>query len=254
MDPKYPSWLKAQGYQDNTCVAQLHRVQRVEQHYGSLDEALETGQFEAIIGELSYSMDDERHARANPSKIPFQGNIRNNLASYKNAAMRYATFAHNPDLEDRSVPNLVTRRGSQECEDTSSAAIETPERQRLALERDMQVALRRDIAQLDPTLEIIDEGAEHSVDSGFIDILCKNRDGDIVVVELKAGKSDSRVIAQTLGYMGDLITENPETPVQGIIVAHDFDKRTIAAARAVAGLKLARYEVAFSFVFEDDFR
>ncbi len=111
----------------------------------------------------------------------------------------------------------------------------------------MQVALRRDITRLESGLRIIDDGAERYVTSGFIDILCKDDKDRVVVVELKAGKSDPRVIGQTLGYMGDLMDEDSLTSVRGIIVAHDFDMRTRSAARAVASLTLYTYAVAFTF-------
>ena len=111
----------------------------------------------------------------------------------------------------------------------------------------MQAALRRDIARLEPGLQIIDDGAERYVASGFIDILCRDAQGRTVVVELKAGKADARVIAQTLGYMGDLMEEDATDAVRGIIVAHEYDQRTRSAARAVAGLSLYAYAVTFGF-------
>jgi RecB family endonuclease NucS len=123
------------------------------------------------------------------------------------------------------------------------------EKQRLSLERDMQVALRDNIARLDPSLSIIDDGAERAVASGFIDILARDAAGVLVVIELKAGKTDARVIGQTLGYMGDILAEE-DAPVRGIIVAHDFDQRTISAARAVPNLSLTRYAISFSFTPE----
>jgi len=121
------------------------------------------------------------------------------------------------------------------------------EKQRLSLERDIQMALRHDITRLEPGLRIIGGGDERYVASGFIDILCKDEQDRVVVVELKAGKSDPRVIGQTLGYMGDLMDEDSLTSVRGIIVAHDFDTRTRSAARAVESLTLYSYTVAFTF-------
>ena len=59
--------------------------------------------------------------------------------------------------------------------------------QLIGLERDLQAALRRAIEQLEPGLEVIDDGAERSVASGFIDITAKDARGAIVVVELKTG-------------------------------------------------------------------
>lgn len=122
--------------------------------------------------------------------------------------------------------------------------------QRFSLERDMQAALRRNIVSLDPALKIMDDGAERAVNSGLIDITCEDSEA-MVVVELKAGKADSRAIGQILGYMGDLQEEEGGKPVRGILVAHDFDKRAKAAARVVPTLTLKRYSIEFKFMLED---
>ena len=63
---------------------------------------------------------------------------------------------------------------------------------------------------------------------------------------LKAGKADARAIAQLLGYMGDLGLEEPSRTIRGILVAYDFDKRTVSAARA-SGILLKRYAIEFRF-------
>src|SRR5690606_30952197 len=106
-----------------------------------------------------------------------------------------------------------------------------------------------DIACLEHSLKIIDDGAERAVDSGLIDITCEDGNS-IVVVELKAGKADSRAIGQILGYMGDL-QEEEDKPVRGILVAHGFDRRAKAAARVVPALTLKRYSIEFKFTAEE---
>lgn len=239
MRTDYQEWLKAEEYADNTIAAQLHRVSKVEGLYGSLDDLFSAGGYDQLIAELTYSVADERHSRPNPSKIAVEGNIRNGLQSYKNAVVRYRKF--------------LTGGGNDGIEPVkvalpSDIIVDVPdEKQRLSLERDMQAALRREIRLLDPTLSIIDDGAERAVNSGFIDILCRDNAGRVVVVELKAGKTDARVVGQTLGYMGDLMDEDELADVRGIIVAHEFDRRTIAASRAVPGLMLMRYSISFKF-------
>lgn len=235
----YRDWLKAQEYSANTQVAQLHRVAKVEQYYGSLDEIYQQGRYEELIGDLSYSAEDERHGKPNPSRIVFDGNIRNNLQSYKNAVVRYRKF-------------LLQGFDSSAEAQTASAVAATPdsspaEYQKLSLERDMQAALRREIGQLEPGLKIVDDGAERAVSSGFIDILCEDSSGTSVVIELKAGKTDARVVGQILGYMGDVMEDDGISNVRGIIVAHEFDKRTVAASKAVPNLKLMRYSISFRF-------
>lgn len=114
------------------------------------------------------------------------------------------------------------------------------------LERDMQKALRANIAQLEPGLTIIDEGKEKTTEAGRIDITAKDEQGNIVVIELKAGKATPDVIAQILSYMGAL-GETGDGKIRGLLVAGDFHKRVILASRATPNLQLKKYSFQFSF-------
>lgn len=242
----YRSWLEAQQYDSGTITAQLHRVGRVEENYGNLDDHFGRGTLQSVIDELSYSTEDERRGKPNPSKIPFQGNTRNNLQSYKNAVVRYRKFLTGWERADTEAPLVNLAQPKPMGKEVVTA--EVPMAQRFSLERDMQVMLRRNIASLGQTLTIIDEGIERSVDSGFIDITCHDSfDASFVVVELKSDKADSRAIGQILGYMGDLSDEEENQKIKGILIAHDFDKRAKAAARVVPSLTLMKYSVAFKF-------
>lgn len=122
-------------------------------------------------------------------------------------------------------------------------AIETT----FGLERDLQIALRANIDQLEPGLVITDGGKEQIVKVGKIDITAKDRSDAIVVIELKTGLADHNVFGQILSYMGDL--SEPGKTVRGIIVAGDFSARAVTAARAVPNIRLRRYT--FQFSFED---
>jgi hypothetical protein len=114
------------------------------------------------------------------------------------------------------------------------------------LERDLQAALRRNIAQLEPGLTIVDGDRERRVDTGGrIDILAKDRSGATVVIELKAGRADRGAIGQILGYIGELMDE--AASVRGILVAAEFSPNSIAAARAAPNISLIRYGIQFSF-------
>lgn len=245
MRADYRDWLEEQKYAPNTIVAQLHRVGRVEECYGDLDDHARAGTLQAVIDELTYSTEDERREKPNPSRIPFEGNTRNNLQAYKNAVVRYRKFLTGWERSDAAPPPA-----GDPAEPVGEAPAEPPA-QKLSLERDMQAALRLNIARLAPQLRIVDDGAERSVHSGLIDITCEDgADDALVVVELKAGKADSRAIGQILGYMGDLAEEEDGRTVRGILVAHDFDKRCKSAARVVPSLSLVRYAVEFNFVPE----
>lgn len=111
----------------------------------------------------------------------------------------------------------------------------------------MQAALRVEIGQLEPGLTIIDDGAERSVDSGFIDITARDAANAIVVIELKAGRAGRDAIGQILSYMGDIAAEEDGGKVRGILVASDFDGKAKAAAKMVPNLILRKYSVQFSF-------
>ena len=111
----------------------------------------------------------------------------------------------------------------------------------------MQAALRIEIDQLERGLTIIDDGAERSVDSGFIDITARDASGRTVVIELKAGPAGQRAVAQILSYMGDVAAEEESGKVRGILVASSFDAKSKAAARMVPSLILRKYSVRFLF-------
>lgn len=242
MHEGYRGWLAARGLADASISTRISDLRKVEAHYGPLDTVIAGGGFAALIEELTYSKTDERAGRPNPSRLPLgeRADVYNNLASYKGAANLYARYL------DETGAGDAPRAGAAPAAEGRDGA-QPPDRQRLALERDMQTALRRDLAALEPGLTAVDDGAERAVPSGFIDILARDARGRTVVIELKAGRTDSRVIGQILGYMGDIAEEDPDTAVRGIIVAHDFDRRTLSAARAVPDLALTRYAITFAF-------
>ncbi len=129
--------------------------------------------------------------------------------------------------------------GLEETEEIADA-LETT----FGLERDLQRALRLNIEQLESGLKILDGGNERSVPSGRIDITTEDERGATVVIELKVGEADRDAVGQILSYIGDI---DDEKPVRGILVAGDFTKRAISAARVVPRIELRRYSFRFSF-------
>lgn len=233
----YREWLEGQKYQSSTITTQLNRVGRVERCHGDLDDHHRVDRMTSLIKDLTYSTDDKRHNRPNPSKIEIDGDIKDNLASYRNAVKLYMKYLDSikiyGELPSNSKIELMDDR-----EETG---------QRIGLERDLQAALRIDIAQIEPGLTITDDGAERSVDSGFIDITAIDAQDITVVIELKAGTAGQRAIAQILSYMGDVSMEEENGQVRGILVASDFDSKAKAAAKMVPNLILRKYSVRFTF-------
>lgn len=240
MQAGYRQWLEAQKYEAGTITAQLHRAGRVEEHHGDLDEHYSKDRLTSLVESLSYSKNDQRHQRPNPSRIPFNGDIYNNLASYRDAVKRYRKFRDDAGSD-------VAMLASDDSPQRVSPVLAEETGQRIGLERDMQAALRTEIHQLESGLVIIDDGAERSVDAGFIDITARDTSGTTVVIELKAGVAGQRAIAQILSYMGDVAAEEESGVVRGILVASSFDAKAKAAARMVPNLILRKYSVRFTF-------
>ena len=156
MRPDYKKWLEDEKYSANTIVSQLHRAGRVEESYGDLEVLHNSGKLQSVIDELTYSAEDERRNKPNPSKIPFDGNIRNNLSSYKNAVVRYRKFL--TVGWERSDVDLPPEEGSQTVPVKRLADQNEGTVQKLSLERNMQASLRRDIKKLGETVSITDDG------------------------------------------------------------------------------------------------
>jgi len=114
------------------------------------------------------------------------------------------------------------------------------------LEYDLQVALRENIEQLEQGLKIVDDGKERTTESGRIDITAVDLNGNTVVIEIQAGMAHPESIVQILAYMGS-VSEKERKPVRGILVAGDFHKKIVLAARNVPSLELKKYSFVFNF-------
>ncbi len=112
------------------------------------------------------------------------------------------------------------------------------------LERDLQDALKNNLHQLEPGLKLL--GTEQRVAAGRLDIAAIDSEGNVVVIELKAGTAQPDSMTQLLAYMGTV--EQPEDKsVRGYLVAHDFHPRLRYAAKAVPNVRLRSYSFMFSF-------
>jgi endonuclease len=234
----FKAWLAA-NYTPNSAATHYSQAKKVDDAYGDLDAIFDAGEIEKIAAELNYSSQDAKAARPNPSKISAGNNLYANLAAYKSSLRCYAKFRENePEFNSEAAIEIA-----------GTAIKEKLEGKQFELERHLQGELRREIEQLEGGLQVIDDGLERSVESGFIDILARDGLGALVVIELKAGMAKREALGQITGYMGDLMAEEPDTQVRGILVAAEFDKSCLSGVRAIPALKLKRYR--FSFTFEE---
>jgi len=121
----------------------------------------------------------------------------------------------------------------------------------LSLERDLQEYLCRDLTQLESGLRLFKEegliGREVSTEAGKIDILAKDSNNNLVVIELKASQASYGVLGQILSYIASIKKELKGENVRGIIIAEDFDKKLTLAVTEVSNVSLVKYKVNFDF-------
>ncbi len=127
----------------------------------------------------------------------------------------------------------------------------------LSFERDLENSLSANIGQLETGLEIYnkDDLIGLQLDTGAvgrIDILAKDANGRLVVIELKAGEASDKVCGQLLRYMGWVKREIAEEgqEVRGIIVANSFKEQLKYAVEALPTVTLKRYSINFSYFDE----
>ncbi len=210
----------------------VYSVQRIETAEGvNVDEAFAEDGLLSLIALYRYTTTDAQNNRPNPTNLDVAVHT---LSDYRSGLNKYREFC----LAISDTPAYEARENNNDSDTNTSATF--------GLEKDLQAALRKHIDQLESGLEIVDGGSERSVDSGRIDILAKDSNGTFVIIELKAGTATDSVVAQILGYMGD-IAEEENAAVRGIIVASDFNKRVQSASRATSNLELKTYRYNFEF-------
>ncbi len=114
----------------------------------------------------------------------------------------------------------------------------------ITIERDLRDYLADNISLLDKGFSLIKKEYPAG-DAGQIDLLCKDKQGNHVVVELKKGRESDKVVGQTLRYVG-WVKENLKTKVRGIVIVNEPDVRLSYAIKALNGIiELKFYKVNF---------
>ncbi len=106
-------------------------------------------------------------------------------------------------------------------------------------EKILEDHLEKNIEQLEPGLSLI--GRQYSTITGPIDLLCKDKDGNLVVVELKKDRLSDKVVGQLLryiGFVGENLIENENQKVRGMIVGRSVDKKLEMAVQALKATKM----------------
>lgn len=130
----------------------------------------------------------------------------------------------------------------------SSNSTENKNTQNISLERDVQKYLYKNLDKMKEGLTTNSDrtGKEIPVDSGRIDILAEDLEGEPVIIEIKTGEAKRNVLGQIKAYMADILSNNNEN-VTGVIVAEDFSTKLTKAITLENNIELYTYKVKFDF-------
>ena len=108
---------------------------------------------------------------------------------------------------------------------------------KLMTEKFVEDLLEKDISLLgEDNLKLLKDGRQYKTDVSYIDLLCKDELG-YVVLELKKGRTEDEAVGQVLRYMG-WVRDNmsPNQKVRGIIVVA-FEGITEKLEKAIRGIQ-----------------
>lgn len=90
-------------------------------------------------------------------------------------------------------------------------------------EKDIENVYSQSLDLLESNLALVEKGRQYSTFIGRIDLLCKDKEGNYVVVEIKRGKAEDQVMGQILRYIG-WVHQNLDSTgnTRGIILAESF--------------------------------
>ncbi len=134
---------------------------------------------------------------------------------------------------------------------------EAPAEISLQMERELEDFLVENLTLIEDGLKLYTDergqsGRHYPTDVGVVDLLC-NKGAELVVIELKKGRSSDAVVGQISRYMGWVKQNLAEASnVRGIIIVHDYDPKLAYAVSAHDKLLVKYYEIQIRFIPEDE--
>jgi hypothetical protein len=123
----------------------------------------------------------------------------------------------------------------------------------VSLERDLRDYLASNPSAIERGLNLVQKEYD-TKEVGIMDLLCEDRIGNSVVVELKKGRKSDEVVGQILRYIG-WVMNNLKKDVRGIIVVNEPDDRleyAVVPLKKIIGVKYYRVKFEISDKYSNE--
>ena len=130
-----------------------------------------------------------------------------------------------------------------------------------SLESMLEDFIANNLSSLEPGLQLFKDedgipGRQYNTEVGLIDLLCVDRNNNLVIIELKRGRECDKVVGQISRYIGwvKVHMANNSRDVRGVVVVHKptetypKDERLEYAVLANPKLQLKYYEISLKFL------
>jgi Endonuclease NucS len=108
-------------------------------------------------------------------------------------------------------------------------------------ERNLEDFIVQQLEAIESGLQLVDR--QLSTPAGRLDLLCKDANGNYVVIELKRMQGTDQVVGQILRYMGWLKEAHPTEKVRGIVIVGKNDQALSYAIRAVPDVQVKEFKL-----------
>jgi hypothetical protein len=115
-------------------------------------------------------------------------------------------------------------------------------------ERELRNYLEKNLSRIEAGLRLFERdgkrGVEYHVDNGYIDLLAEDRNGHLVVIELKVSRGPNKTLGQILYYMAWVDAHLAKgKKCRGIIIANEIPNSLRLAAKRADGITLHKYNL-----------
>ena len=127
----------------------------------------------------------------------------------------------------------------------------------ISLERQLEDFLVSNLNMLEKGLQLYredgDEGRQYPTEVGIIDLLCIRPNNEMLIVELKRGRSSDVVVGQISRYMG-WVKRNIANGrvVKGLILTYEQDEKLRCAVAANPNIELKRFKLRLEILPDEE--